>query len=61
MKSIEKKVTEMAEHFCDKLCRHPFREDITQEELDEICANCEMSRFICSIVNEHYAEEKKGK
>ena len=43
--------TEMAEYFCDKLCRHSCRTDITQEELEDICCGCEMGRFVCDILN----------
>lgn len=61
MNNMDKITTEMAEHFCDELCRHPFRTDITQEQLDEICDGCEMGKYICCILNEHSAVAEKGK
>ena len=46
---MDKIVTEMAEHICDKLCRFPREMD--QEELDEHCCDCKMGQFICDIQN----------
>lgn len=43
--------TKLAEHFCDNLCKHSCRTDISQEQLDEICADCKMGQFICDILN----------
>lgn len=50
--AMDKITTEMAEHICDNLCRFP-REVSEQDELDEICCECEMGRFICNILNEY--------
>ena len=44
-------VTEMREHICDKLCKHPCRADIDQEHLDTICDGCKMGEYVSSIVN----------
>ena len=44
--------TEMMEHICDNLCKHPCNAE-DQEELDDICAECEMAKFICDVLNLH--------
>ena len=44
--------TEMAEHICDNLCKRPCQ-NLDQEELEEICADCELGHYICDILNEH--------
>lgn len=44
-------VTEMREHFCDKLCKHPCRTDIDQEQLDAICDECKMGEYTRDILN----------
>lgn len=49
---MDKITTEMAEHICDNICRFP-REVEEQDELDEICCECEIGRFICNILNEY--------
>lgn len=48
---MEKITTEFAEYICDKLCKHPYECD--QEELEEICAECRMGKFICDVCNEY--------
>lgn len=48
---MDKLTTEMMEHICDNLCKHPNRVDITQEELDEVCDECKMGKFVCDILN----------
>lgn len=47
---MDKLTTEMVEHICDNLCRHP-RARQTQDELDDICAECKMGKFVCDILN----------
>lgn len=51
MKDLNIITTEMMEHICDNLCRHP-RDVEDQEELECICAECKMGQFICDIINE---------
>lgn len=46
---VNKITTEMAEHFCDNLCKYPYICD--QDNLDVICSNCMMGKFICDILN----------
>lgn len=48
---MDKLTKEMMEHICDNLCKHPNRVGITQEELDDICNNCKMGKFVCDILN----------
>ena len=50
MKDLDKITTEMMEHICDKLCRHP-REAQDEDELEVICASCKMGQFVCDIIN----------
>lgn len=50
---MDKLTTEMMEHICDNLCKHPIRVGQTQDELDDICAECKMGKFICDILNAH--------
>ena len=45
--------TEMMEYICDNQCKHPYNAE-DQEELDDICAECEMAKFICDILNLHH-------
>ena len=50
---MDKLTTEMMEHICDNLCMHPNRVGQTQDELDDICAECKMGKFVCDILNTH--------
>lgn len=43
--------TEMMEHICDNLCKHP--DQLNRIELDDKCAECKMERFVCDILNQH--------
>lgn len=43
--------TEMMEHICDDLCRHP--DQLSAMELEDECAECKMSRFVCDILNQY--------
>lgn len=48
--NIMKITTEMAEHICDELCRHP--KEMAENELEEICCECKLGQYICDILNE---------
>lgn len=50
---MDKLTTEMMEHICDNICMHPIRVGQTQDELDDICAECKMGEFVCDILNTH--------
>lgn len=50
MKDLNKITTEMMEHICDSLCRHP-REISNIEELERICSECKMDKHVCDIIN----------
>lgn len=43
--------TEMMEHICDNLCRHP--DQLSAMELEDKCAECKMGRFVCDILNQY--------
>lgn len=49
---MEKTTTEMAEYICDKLCKEPLKAK-SQEELEEVCCECQLGSFICGILNEY--------
>lgn len=50
----------MMEHVCDDICR--FRKEVTtQEDLEAVCAECEMGQHICNILNCYQAVEEKGR
>lgn len=51
MDKINQITTEMAEHICDELCRHP-RDTGDDEKLEDICAECKLGQYICDILNE---------
>ena len=38
----------MMKHVCDEICRFPRQEGITQEELEDICASCQMGQHVCN-------------
>ena len=46
---LEQATTAMMEHVCDHLCRFPGQ--CSEEELEEICAECRMDGFIGEILN----------
>ena len=43
--------TEMMEHICDNLCKHP--DHLSGEALEDKCAECKMGRFVCDILNQY--------
>ena len=43
-------VTPMTEHVCDHLCRFPWEIE-RKEDLEEVCASCQMGDHICNILN----------
>jgi hypothetical protein len=47
---MDKITTAMMEHLCDHLCRFP-RETERKEDLEDICAGCEMGKHVCNILN----------
>lgn len=47
---MDQLTTEMAEYFCDKLCVHP-KVETNQKNLDKICDDCKVRKFICDILN----------
>ena len=55
LKDLNIITTEMMEHICDNLCWYP--EEIKDpEELECICAECKMGKFVCDIINEEAVE-----
>lgn len=48
---IDKLTTEMMEHICDNICKHPIKVGQTQEQLEDICAECKMGKFVSAILN----------
>lgn len=50
MSKIDNITTVMMEYICDTLCRYPTTA-ADQDQLDDICAECEMGKFVCDILN----------
>lgn len=48
---MDKITTEMAKYICDKLCIYPHTKQ--EDELEEICCECEMGKFVCDICNKY--------
>ena len=44
-------VTPMMEHICDNLCRFPGEIE-RKEDLEEVCANCQMDQYTNLILNQ---------
>ena len=38
-------VEELAAYICDKLCRHSYNNNLTQDELEEICEKCYITKI----------------
>lgn len=55
MKDLNIITTEMMEHICDNLCWY-LEEIKDPEELERICAECKMGKFVCDIINEEAVE-----
>lgn len=51
---MEKIVTSMMEHLCDRRCRFPWEIE-RKEDLEAICAECVMDKHVCNIVNTYNA------
>ncbi|WP_312426347.1 hypothetical protein [Lacrimispora sp.] len=51
---MEKIVTSMMEYLCDHRCRFPWEIE-RKEDLEEICAGCQMGQYVCDIVNTYNA------
>jgi len=51
---MEKIVTPMVEDICDHLCRFP-KELSDSEALKKICAECQMGKYVCLILNTYNA------
>ncbi|GLB30108.1 hypothetical protein LAD12857_20310 [Lacrimispora amygdalina] len=47
-------VTPMMEHVCDHLCRFPWEIE-RKEDLEEVCAGCQMGKHVCEILNTYNA------
>jgi len=48
---MDKITTEMAEHICDHICGN--LDDVPTEQVEDICSECKMGKFICDILNEY--------
>lgn len=51
-KEMEKIVTPMLEHVCDHLCRFPWEIE-RKEDLEEVCASCQMDQYTNRILNQY--------
>lgn len=48
---MDKITSEMMEHICDNLCKNPKQLGISEQELEEICLECKMGKYVCDILN----------
>lgn len=53
---MDKVVTPMVEDICDHLCRFP-KEASDPEAMEEICAECQMGKYVCLILNTYNAAD----
>lgn len=58
MRNLEEITTEMGEYVCDTICRFPGAVG-DKEVLEEICAECRVEEFICSILNREKIKRKE--
>lgn len=56
---MEKIVTPMMEHVCDHLCRFPWEIE-RKEDLEEVCAECQMGQYVCNILNTYNRTKREG-
>lgn len=61
MNKMEKITEKMGEYICDSICRHTADRGLGQEQLDDICAECEMGGYICHVLNEYERVKEKGR
>ncbi|WP_313583663.1 hypothetical protein [Lacrimispora sp.] len=47
---MKKIVTPMMEDICDHFCKYPYKVK-NEGELEEICAECQMGKYVCLILN----------
>jgi hypothetical protein len=51
---MEKVVTPMMEDICDQFCKYPYKVR-NEGDLEEICAECQMGKYVCLILNTYNA------
>lgn len=51
--------TAMREYVCEHICPFPW-EVSDQEEMDRICADCQMDRYLAEILNTYNQGKKEG-
>lgn len=56
---MEKIVTPMMEHLCDHLCRFPWETE-RKEDLEDICAGCQMGQYTNEILNTYNRMNEKA-
>lgn len=48
--AMDEIITQMMEYVCDQLCKK--KEEVSSEdEMEDICAGCDMGDFVCKILN----------
>lgn len=50
---MDKLTTEFAEYICNNICVHTFNDELTQEEVENICIDCKIGEFVCDVSNEY--------
>jgi len=56
---MEKIATPMMEHICDHLCRFPWEIE-RKEDLEEVCAGCQMDKYTNDILNTYNRVSSSG-
>lgn len=55
--AMDKIVSELAEFICDVICKHPGTVEgdsyITQQDLEDICIECNISQHIQNVLNQY--------
>jgi hypothetical protein len=51
---MDKILTSMMEDICDHFCRFPWETE-HKEDLEDICAECQMGQYVCDILNTYNA------
>ena len=47
-------IENMMSYVCDSICQYPAKAE-NEEELSEICSNCQMGKHVCDITNTYNA------
>lgn len=49
--NISQIIEDMADHVCSNVCSEPNADDITAEDMERICDECEFDKYIQNIID----------